>query len=335
MTPEETEPQFVGAGDTVDSEDPSFLQRDQSTSSSALREGQQQLIDAQIRIAELEKAIVISEPQSGSFLAVEKGWRPGMDSKARCAVKFQRPYAKTPKLLFGLSTIDCVGNKPKNFALSDLDINNAGFSVEAGSWNGCHVYSLGCNWMALPEDLHLETGTIHTFGEPQGEKRMFTQRVTFGQSFEATPMVLVWFRGISYAETTGWFAMQCFAQDVKTNSCTIVIQAGEGDSRMFENATVQYLAYPRAEDGKRVKSARESANHPTKTFTQRAPFYDSPFNKSPSTFIANSKLDFKTNFHLRFQAQAAALNARELEWSYGTWSVSQMTTAHATWIALE
>jgi hypothetical protein len=331
MTTEEAEAQFADTGDTVDSEDLTLLQKDRTT----LREAQERLLAAQNRISKLEKAIQTKDAQSGRFLATEKGWRPNTnsDSRARCEVEFPRPYSTTPKLLFGLCHVDWEANKTRVCALSRPDVSNSGFSVEVGTWGGSNSYDIGCHWLALPDDLHLETGVVHTFDGGQSKYTTFTQRITFNQSFEGTPKVHVWFQGISYIEL-GYMCIYCSPEDITSNSFTLKISTG--DHRVFQNASVQYLAYPSSEDGKRLKSARELlGNQPPGFIKQKAPFYGNPFNKTPGTFIAISKLDFGSDRNTRFAVKAKAPNNKELEWEKGTWDDSQMSETYSTWIAIE
>jgi hypothetical protein len=330
MTPEESEAQFADTGDTVDSEDLTLLRMDRII----LREAQEKLLAAQNRISKLEKAIQTKDAQCGRFLACDKGWggNTNSDSHARCEVEFPRPYQNTPKLLFGLSFVDFEAKKPRICALSRPNVSHSGFSVEVGSWGGSNSYNIGCHWLALPDDLHLETGMVHTWGGGQSKYETFTQRITFNQSFEDTPRVHVWFQGISYTEM-GYMSIFCFPEEITSNSFTLKISTG--DNRTFQNARVQYLAYPSSENGKRIKSAKEGLGNSPGHADTKGSFYGNPFNKTPETFIAISKLDFGSDRNTRFSVKAKAPNNRELEWHMGTWGDSQMTAADSTWIAIE
>ena len=97
---------------------------------------------------------------------------------------------------------------------------------------------------------------------------------------------------------------------------------------------MQYLAYPAEEDGKRVKSGRNTVVR-SQTVVKRAPFYGQPFKNQPKTFIAISEMDFSLHRNLRLRCSAIALNNKELEWSSGTWFDSDMRHAEVQWIAIE
>jgi hypothetical protein len=330
MTSQETEAQFADTGDTVDSEDLTLLQKDRTN----LRETKDELLAAQNRISRLEKALQTKDAQCGSFSAGEKGWRSNTnsDSSARCEVEFSRPYPSKPKLLFGLNLVDFESNKPRICSLSNPEVSHSGFNVKVSTWGGSNSYNIGCSWLALPDDLHLETDMVHTWDGGQSSYKTFTKRITFNQSFEGIPKVHVWFQGISYTEL-GYMSIFCIPEDVTSTSFTLKIATG--DNRTFQNASVQYLAYPSSEDGKRVKSAREGLGNPPGSIDLRGNFYGGPFNKIPGTFIAICKLDFGSDRNTRFKAKATAPNNRELEWHKGTWGDSQMSAGDIAWIAIE
>ncbi|KAJ6109848.1 hypothetical protein N7486_002083 [Penicillium sp. IBT 16267x] len=89
------------------------------------------------------------------------------------------------------------------------------------------------------------------------------------------------------------------------------------------------------EDGKRVKSDRNTVLRAQGVVKNKAPFYGQPFSRTPATFIAVSKIDFGANSNIRMMCRANAPNNQELEWEFGTWADSNMDSAEVTWIAIE
>jgi hypothetical protein len=277
---------------------------------------------------EKEKSQRVWGAQHGQFLAEDRGWTPGQNSFARCSVTFSKAYPTTPKLLFGLSRVDAEGSLSRSLSLAAPEINASGFSVQAASFDGCRGYSLGCNWLTLPNDLHLETGMIYTSGD-RGE---YVQHIYFSQSFASPPKIAVWFQEFQFPNG-GFLSLRCRATDITAHSFHLRIESWA--NRNFRQARVQYLAYPTEEDGKRVKAARTPVTRAQKENPNRANFYGSPFNNQPATFIAISEMDFNSSRNLRFACNADAPNNRELVWNCSTWSDSDMDHAECQWIAIE
>lgn len=272
------------------------------------------------------------EAMCGRFNGAEKGWQQGEGSNTRCSVQFPRRYEQAAKLLFGLSYIDAQFGKPRGFSLALPEVKPDGFSIQVASLNGCYGYDVGCNWLSLPTDIHLETGVIDTNSRNQGQYSSIRQDVKFDQSFEGPPRVYVWFQEFDYPEL-GFMRLKCVAENVTASGFTAVIESWAGST--FRNARVQYLAYPAAQDGKRVKSNRELVQRAQKEVHHRNFYYGEPFQSTPKTFIAISELDINSEANTRFRAFANAPNNRELIWSYGTWADTDMDHAAITWIAIE
>jgi hypothetical protein len=186
--------------------------------------------------------------------------------------------------------------------------------------------------MALPDDLHLETGMFHTYNTPQLDFDTFTRHVFFSQSFPTPPKVCVWIQEFEWTNRD-FMCMKCYPTDVNCDSFHLRVDSWAG--RRFKNARVQFLAYPSEEDGKRVKSGRNTVTRTQGTASARAPFYGEPFKNTPKTFIAISETDFGCDKNVRFRCSANAPNNRELEWSFGTWADTNMDHAEVQWIALE
>jgi hypothetical protein len=278
------------------------------------------------------KPIQTMEAQCGSFRANDKGWREGENISERCSIEFPRTYLTAPKLLFGISTADAEFNKPRCISMAFPEVKAGGFSVRVAAWSGCRAYEIGCNWLTLPDDLHLETGRIHTYGGDQAEYENFNQQVFFSQSFASPPIVCVWFQEFEW-HSKGFISIKCGATEITSNSFNLKIDSWA--NRKFKNARVQYIAYPAEENGKRVKSGRNTVVHPEREVVKRVPFYGQPFNNQPKTFIAISELDFSGSRNLRFRCSAIAPNNKELDLSYGTWWDTEMHHAEAQWIAIE
>jgi hypothetical protein len=214
-------------------------------------------------------------------------------------------------------------------SLASPEVNGRGFSLEASTFGGCYGYSLGCNWLTLPNDLHLETSQVFTGNGDRGE---YSQQIFFSQAFPSPPRIAVWLQEFEWHDM-GFMSIKCTATDITSQSFYLRIESWAG--RKFKQVRAQYLAYPSEEDGKRVKSGRTSLARAQGQVQNRYPFYNQPFTKQPSTFIAISELDFNSTRNLRFSCEAKAPNNRELEWSCHTWGDSDMDHAEAQWLAIE
>ncbi|RYN93450.1 hypothetical protein AA0119_g9487 [Alternaria tenuissima] len=334
---------FTDSGDVVDSEDLASLQKDQTEGSKTLAALRQKLdatekqlaVDrerADNRIAEMEKekSQRIWGAQHGQYIAENNGWTPGQNKFMRCSTTFRQSYPETPKLLFGLSRVDAEGSLSRSLSLSQPEVNASGFSVQAASFDNCYGYSLGCSWLTLPNDLHLETGMICC----SGDRKAYVQQVFFSQSFASPPKIAVWFQEFNYPNG-GFLSLKCRAAEITPHSFNLYIESWA--DRYFRQARVQYLAYPSEEDGKRVKAGRTTVTRgqgPNGSRNQ-APFYGQPFKNQPATFVAISEMDFNSSRNLRLACNANAPNNRELVWDLGTWSDSDMDHAECQWIAIE
>lgn len=336
VTAEEAEGQFLETTDTIDGEDRAILQTD------ALQQMQQKLNAAQKaleqkdgQISELQKLREnkpFGEAQCGFFSARDKGWPGGENARARCWVDFARNYAAPPKLLFGLSIIDAEHHRNRVLSLGFPEVKPNGFSVLAEAVNGCYGHNMGCNWMTLPDDLHMETGIVHTYGTNQADFDGFSRHVFFSQSFPTPPKVCIWLQAFEW--TGGDFiSIKCYPQEVSCDS--FVMRVESWANRRFRNVKLQYLAYPAEEDGKRVKSGRNTVNRAQKEQSLQYPYYGGPFKNTPKTFIAISEIDFGIDKNLRFRCSANAPNNEQLAWKFGTWDDTNMDHAEVQWIALE
>lgn len=210
-------------------------------------------------------------------------------------------------------------------------IQNDSFSVHATAFNGTYGYAIGCNWMTLPSDLHLETGMIDTWSTGEGNREKIRRQVFFSQAFKSPPIVCVW---IQLFEWTGnnFMAIKCSATDVNANSFTCQVESWAG--RQFGNIRVQYLAYPSEENGKRVKSGITTVTRAQGKVDFDCPFYGDPFKTEPASFIAICETDFNRVRNTRFTTSAVATK-NSLKWHAGTWADTDMDHASVQWIAIE
>ncbi|KAI1181656.1 hypothetical protein F5B17DRAFT_436517 [Nemania serpens] len=354
MTAEESEAQFVDTTETMDSEDIALmLQNDEEADNKALEEFRadatralnsltQKLSDTQNaferkcnEVRELERVSNSSKPfggaQSGFINAREKGWAGGEGCTMRISQSFPREYAAPPKLLFGLSYIDLAANRNRALAWANPEVQNSGFSLEASSWAGAWGHDIGCSWMTLPSDLHLETGLVDTYNQNVGDFDVLRRQVFFSQSFVTPPRVCVWLQGFEW-HGGDFMSLKCSAADITSNSFTIQCQSWA--NRRFKNVRIQYLAYPSEEDGKRVKSGTSLVHSAQVHVEQNCPFYGSPFKEKPQVFIAICETDFNILRNTRLRTTAEAEKG-SLKWSYGTWGDTDMHHAGVQWIALE
>jgi hypothetical protein len=238
-------------------------------------------------------------------------------------------YPKTPKLLFGLSKLDAEANMPRCLSLVSAEINARGFELEAAAFKGCRGNSIGCNWLTLPNDLHLETDSVFTGAGDRGE---YVKQIIFSQDFAFPPKIAVWLQEFERHDM-GFLSLKCRATDITPHSFNLRIESWSG--RNFQRVRAQYLAYPLEEDGLRVRSGRTMVPRSLGQVWNRAPFYTKPFKKQPATFVAISELDFNSTRKLRFECKAEARDVTELEWSCGTSEDSDMDHAEIQWIAIE
>lgn len=225
--------------------------------------------------------------------------------------------------------MDCAANKARCFSLSPKDATNDGFVIDAGTLNGTEAYRIDCNWMALPDDLHLETGFIST---GVGEHTEWSQQIYFSQSFASAPKIVVWFHEFEWLEM-GFMSLSTTVDFVTRNGFSLKVRSWAG--RNYRGVRVQYLAYPSEEDGKRVKSGRSRVQRAQAAVNNRQEFYGKPFSKVPATFIAICEMDFNSSKNLRFQCATSAPNNSELIWSCGIWADTDMDHAEVQWIAIE
>ena len=89
-------------------------------------------------------------------------------------------------------------------------IQNDSFSVQTTAFNGTYGYAVGCNWMTLPNDLHLETGMIDTWNTRESNSEKIRREIFFSQAFKSPPVVCVW---IQLFEWTGdnFMSIKCSA----------------------------------------------------------------------------------------------------------------------------
>lgn len=272
------------------------------------------------------------EAQCGSFLASQQGWNRGQDSSARIAINYPRRYPSPPKLLYGLNYVDTIAGRPRALSLGHHEAKADGFNVGVASFDGCNGYDIGCSWLTLPNDLHLETGMEWTGSAGRSNSTDCVQEIWFSQAFNSPPKIAVWIQEFNWNQNN-FMAIKCFAADITANKFKLKIESWGG--RKFVNVSVQWLAYPSEEDGKRVKSGRNTVSRAQKECTERARFYGQPFTRTPMTFIAISEMDFGNDYNLRFQCSAEAVDNKELKWKFGTWSDTNMDHAEVQWIAIE
>ncbi|KAF1924819.1 uncharacterized protein M421DRAFT_271364 [Didymella exigua CBS 183.55] len=356
LTADEAEARFSEGIDVIDSEDFAELQKSQNTSAKSLQDKLsasqkvgsfysrcsnehtdllQALEDSRNRITELEKvreSAPTFEAQCGSFSARNFGWRQGENSSTRCAVQFPCRYPSAPKLLYGLNCIDAERGRARALSICHHEVNAGGFNVQAASWSGCFGYEIGCSWLTLPSDMHLETGMVYTASAGRSNSPDCEQHIWFSQAFDSPPKIAVWIQEFEWLQND-FMSIKCFATDIAPNHFRLRIESWA--NRKFANVRVQWVAYPAEEDGKRVKAGRNTVSRAQKEASNRAPFYGQPFKNTPKTFIAISEMDFGIDRNTRFRCSADAPNNRELEWKYGTWDDTNMDHAEVQWLAIE
>lgn len=249
-------------------------------------------------------------------------------------IEFTRAYSKSPRLLFGLNSVDAEGNRPRMMSLSKPEVTAKGFRIEASSLSMCNGFDMGCSWLTLPNDLHLETAMINTYALNR-ETTDFEQHVYFSQSFDAQPEVVVWFQEFEWP-SNDWMSIKCSAVEINEHSFKLRIESWAG--RRFKNARVQYLAYEK-EDSNRIKSGRGHVTRQDKERDEgRVGFRGTTgteFKGTPKTFIAISELDFNGARNLRFRSEMKAVNNMEMTSKYGTWDDSDMDHGDIVWIAID
>jgi hypothetical protein len=281
------------------------------------------------------------EAQSGIFKAREQGWKNGVDSSQRLLHAFPKAYSNIPKMIFGLSLVDCDQDaRNRSIAVSVPDITASVFAVQVASFNGCNAHGINCSWMTLPDDLHLEYGSVDTHGTDQVYQDNFRRHIVFGQRFASKPIICVWLQAIDYP---GHGDLNLGANDFTSiavnyeneNENSFILSIASWDNRKYRNCRAGWFAYPAEENGKRVKSGRDRVERAQGRLKKRGQFYGQPFERTPATFIAISEMDFSHEKNLRMWGEASAPNNKELEWEYGTWNDSSMNHADITWIAIE
>lgn len=198
------------------------------------------------------------------------------------------------------------------------DITPSGFTAHLESFNGCNAYGIECAWMTLPNDLHLEYGSVDTNGAGAGLKDNVRQHIVFNQGFSSPPKIRVWFQEIDYPVNAGnnYTAIKVMAEDITDTSFTLSLSSWL--DRKYTNIRAGWFAYPAEQDGIRVRSGRERVTRAQKNLNRQVPFSPQPFSRTPATFSAISEVDFGSAKHLRMKCKATAPNERELKLDYGT-----------------
>ena len=145
-------------------------------------------------------------------------------------------------------------------------------------------------------------------------------------------LVCCWFYEIN-KDGAEWFPLRTYPKDESSTSFTLVLEAWA--DRSFEGARVGWFAYYIEEEGKRMKSNKNTVLREAKMTNKHGLWYETPFSKKPATFIAISELCFGTESNLRILASIHGAAENRLQWSYGTWADSNMDHVAITWVGME
>lgn len=290
----------------------------------------------------LDEAVLYAAT-SGS---VETGdWGSTAGQSKEVEVAFSSRFSETPRIIWGIKFLEAVyepgytsstGCPRARLQLSSLTPTSCKFSFLAISGS----VGFAANYLTLPKNgIRFESGIFDTtvLGRPPNTEAV-RQYIPFPQSFTAPPIVRCWFIAVDITGATGSANVgrhiTLNATRRTNNGFTLNIQSDNG----YTSASIGWLAYDSAEDGKRVRSDRyviEATNAEKKSTVDRS-FSGEPFAKVPATFLGCDS--FLTNPYnwVRWNAQLLEVTKAKIKFHCGIPNnPSSATSLGFTWIAME
>ncbi|KAK5053308.1 hypothetical protein LTR84_002282 [Exophiala bonariae] len=278
---------------------------------------------------------VLSE--NGCISASDHGMTHEMGQNTQIAVRFSTPFTNPPRMIYGLSHIDCVDGENvvdaagPRVAFDVVDIAADGFQATARTFGNCVPWDLKMSWLTLPENgIHFETGTFDTSTVRNDSRSLAVTAVTFSRPFQRNPIVCCWFTEVDIPY--GWRSLRTWAARITHDG--FVLSVDTWADRVWKNARVNWLAYDAEEDGRRIKSSVQIVKrHEVRNFS--SPWLRDPQARDPTTFIAITELDCGPSRNTRISGQITNITGGRLIGEIGTWDDTDMDHLHCTWISIE
>jgi hypothetical protein len=260
-----------------------------------------------------------------------------MGQNTQIAVKFSTPFTKAPRMIYGLSHIDCVDGENvvaeagPRVAFDVVDVAVDGFKANARTFGNCVPWEIKMSWLTLPENgIHFETGTFNTSTVRNDLKSPAATLVAFSRPFQKKPIVCCWLTEVDIPY--GWRSLRTWAASIKHDGFKLWVDTWA--DRVWKNAQVNWLAYDAEEDGRRIKSSVQIVKrHELGNF--HSPWFRAPQARSPATFIAITELDVSPSRNTRISGQITNFTSGRLIGEIGTWDDTDMDHLHCTWISIE
>lgn len=211
----------------------------------------------------------------------------------------------------------------------------SGTSAISGSTAG-----FAANYLTLPKNgVCFDTGTFDTSVLGRSSLTEYVrQYIPFSGSFTSPPIVRCWFTAFDLNGSPGSNSMAArqVTLGVAQRTCdgfTLTIQSVYG----YTSASIGWLAYDSAEDGKRVRSDQyviESSNADKKATVERS-FSDKPFAKVPATFVGCDSFNVYSTNWVRWRAQQIEVTKDRFRFECGAASSNGVNTLGFVWIAME
>lgn len=281
--------------------------------------------------------------KSGS---VETGdWQRTAGQSKEVETPFSSRFAETPRMIWGIKFLDALiepvytsstGCPRARLQLLSLTPASCKFSFLATSGSA----GFAASYLTLPKNgIRFDSGTFDStvLGRSPGAE-IVRQYIPFSQSFDTPPVVRCWFTAI---DTTGIPGVAQGGRQLTLNATrrtasgfTLTIQSDYA----YTSASIGWLAYDSAEDGKRVRSDRyviETTNAEKKSTVDRA-FTGEPFAKVPAAFLCCDSLSSASGNWVRWNAQLLEVTKEKIKFHCGIpENPSSVTTLGFTWIAME
>lgn len=129
--------------------------------------------------------------QFGEYSTGDMSENPG---KPSIQVKFDRPYASSPKIVVWLKTLDVDNKANCRVKAHATDVTTSGFKLNLETWGDTILHKGTATWIAHPSTRsNITSGTFNTmdiraWDKPQAENGT---SITFDKKFERPPRVLV------------------------------------------------------------------------------------------------------------------------------------------------